>query len=530
MMTPTTTPMMNRITRVLLAILALSGLLTAPISGATYTLAPLAYQTVLDVNGNPVSNAKICTYAAGTTTPVTTFADSSGTPNANPLRASSEGRFVMYLAPGASYKLVFQDATGTANTCDGASIKTVDNVAAVPASAANLDITGTAGEALTAGQAVYLSDGSGSKSAGQWYKADNTLAYSSSLPQIGMVPASIASGQGGTIRLSGQMTGLTTTTGTTYYIGTAGAITATSPAQRRALGVADSTSTLILTPNPSVAVQTWVNDFRLTLTTAVPVTITDVTAATTIYASPLTGNRIDLPDAAGNPSRLACSEFSIAVPATTSQMYDAFAYNSAGTCALELLAWTNDTTRATAIIRTTTGRLYKTGDLTRMYVGSVRTTTVSGQTEDSAVKRYLWNYYNQKRRVLQRLETTASWTYSTATWRQANAAAANQVEVVVGVAETPITLTLLGQVQHNASTSAVAIGEDSTTAPTGLVAVNNFVAGGVPAVSSLTKVPAVGRHFYAWLEWANGATGTFYGKGGVGPTEQQSGLSGFIEG
>jgi hypothetical protein len=167
----------------------------------------------------------------------------------------------------------------------------------------------------------------------------------------------------------------------------------------------------------------------------------DVTAATTLYLTPCYGNRIDLPDSLGNPQRHTTAEISIAVPATTSQMYDVFVYSSSGTATLELLAWTNDTTRATALVRTN-GRWLKTGDLTRMYVGSVRTTTVSGQTEDSAVKRYVWNMYNRAERVLQRLETTASWTYQTATFRQANAAAANQVDVVQGLAESPLWLQL----------------------------------------------------------------------------------------
>jgi hypothetical protein len=75
-------------------------------------------------------------------------------------------------------------------------------------------------------------------------------------------------------------------------------------------------------------------------------------------------------------------------------------------------------------------------------VGSFRTTTVSGQTEDSAAKRYVWNYYNRVRAPVLKFDSTDSWSYTSTTIRQANGAAANQVDIVVGLAET--TLDLLG--------------------------------------------------------------------------------------
>src|SRR6185295_16261184 len=124
------------------------------------------------------------------------------------------------------------------------------------------------------------------------------------------------------------------------------------------------------------------------------------------------------------------SELTLAVPATTSQMYDVFIFDNAGTPAIEALAWTNDTTRATALVLQD-GILSKTGALTRRYVGSFRTTTVSGQTEDSATKRFLWNYYNRVTKSLMK-QGSSNWTYTTATWRQANADTANQVETIHG--------------------------------------------------------------------------------------------------
>lgn len=492
---------------------------------ATGTLAPAPYQTVLDANGNPVSGAKINTYVAGTTTPAATYSDVAlSVANTNPIIADSAGRYVAYLSPGASYKFVIQDASG-------ASIRSQDNVSAVPASSVNLDVTGVAGETLTAGQAVYLSDGSGSKVAGSWYKTDSGQIYSSVLPQVGMLPAAIASGASGTIRLSGQVTGLSAlVVGTTYYIGTAGTLTATAPPLQRALGVADTTSSLVLTANPPKLAAMWADDFRLTLTTATPVTTADVTAATTLYCSPYLGNRIDLPDASGNPVRHTSVEFSIAVPASTSQLYDVFAFSTAGVATLELLAWTNDSTRATTVTRTN-GRYFKTGDATRLYLGSFRTTTVSGQTEDSLTKRYVWNYYNRIRRALHRHETTNGWTYTTATIRQANGAAANQIDVVVGIAEVMLDLDVSTNVSNSTGgiNVTVGIGEDSTSS---LLA--NILGGdsqaltttGQVRVSVRREVP-VGRHFYPWLEFS-AATGTT--TWGSQINVANSGLNGSIDG
>lgn len=300
----------------------------------------------------------------------------------------------------------------------------------------------------------------------------------------------------------------------------------------------------VLTSNGAAADPTFqlsgamgVNDFRLTLTTGVPVTNTDVTAATVLYASPYIGNRITLFNASGVPTVVSSAEISIAVPATTSQMYDVFGYSNAGVFTLELLAWTNDTTRATALVQTTTGALAKSGDLTRRYLGSFRTTNVSGQTEDSKTKRYLWNYYHRTRRVLRRIESTANWTYTTAAYRQANAAAANQVDVVIGVQEVELWLTLAAEVNNDTGGTGgnVSIGEDSTT-----VALAMVVGGGLSFVATqfmpiqafLSHWPAVGRHFYAWLEYsaASGVT-TWYGTANVGSgATSVFGLTGWVEG
>lgn len=284
---------------------------------------------------------------------------------------------------------------------------------------------------------------------------------------------------------------------------------------------------------------TFVQQFRLTLTTATPVTSADVTAATTLYFSPYTGRRCTVFDGSGNPTTLTSPEISIAVPATVSQMYDVFVYNNSGTLTLELLAWTNDTTRATAIVLTgaldAAGIYTKSGDTTRRYVGSFRTTTVSGQTEDSKAKRYVWNYYNRIERFMYAFESTSTWTYSTQTWRQANAAATNQLDLVVGVAEVLIDAQVVGLWNNNASVvnAYVAIGEDSTSSPVagqlmavGQCGVNTAF---TTSMGILQKYVPVGRHTYVWLEQGGSANTTTWA-GNNGGSLVQAGISGRVFG
>jgi hypothetical protein len=274
---------------------------------------------------------------------------------------------------------------------------------------------------------------------------------------------------------------------------------------------------------------------RLTLTTALPVTTADVTAAVTLFYALYAGNRIALyTGSAWVLSTIA--QLSIAVPATTSQMYDVFVDYNSGTPALSVTAWTNDTTRATALT-TQDGVLVLTGSTGKRYVGSFRTTTVAGQTEDSATKRFVYNYYNRVRRPLSKTDTTANWSYSLATIRQARATATNQVEIVNGVAEDVIAINATVQTTNstNRANVLVTIGENSTTAgATGVVGGTNRA--GVDGsnsvyatlVAQLVKVPPVGYSYYAWLE-ASEAAGTevWYGAalltGGAA-----SGLSGWV--
>lgn len=216
------------------------------------TLTPTPFQTVLDDTGVASPGALIYTYTAGTTTAAATYTTSAlSVANANPIVADSAGRYVAYLAAGANMKMVYK-------TAGGATIRTQDNVLSVPGAAVNLDIQGTVGVAVAAGQVCYLSSGAEATplTPGLWYLTDADFAVSSTTCQsIGMAVSAIPINTAGTIRLAGlATTASAVVVGSTYYVSaTVGGITTSAPALARVVGVADTTSTLILAATSAIA-------------------------------------------------------------------------------------------------------------------------------------------------------------------------------------------------------------------------------------------------------------------------------------
>lgn len=289
-------------------------------------------------------------------------------------------------------------------------------------------------------------------------------------------------------------------------------------------------------PNPpqsaAGAVENGVVNGRLTTESGVPVSTSDRTAQSTIYWTPLNGNRISLYNGAAWVI-VSFSELSLALSGLTSgKNYDVFIDYNAGTPQIVLgSAWTNDTTRADALATQDGVYVKGGGDTDHRFVGTIRTTGTT-TTEDSMAKRFVWNLYNQVRRLLKAADETAdNWTYSTDTWRQANANAANQFEYVVGDAAAFIEANVRAWASASGDRNVYSgIGLDSTTVSS---AMNGN--GGVAGVSNYTQLspnyygyPGLGYHFITWLERsAAAATTTWYGDGGAA-TPRQSGITGTI--
>jgi hypothetical protein len=215
-----------------------------------------------------------------------------------------------------------------------------------------------------------------------------------------------------------------------------------------------------------------ISNGRLTLASGDPgFDALDVTAATTIYFTPFKGNIISLHTGSSWVSH-SFSELSLALGTLTSDKnYDVFLYNNAGTLTLELsAAWATNSTRTDAVILQD-GIYVKSGATTRRYLGSFRTTSTT-TTEDSELKRFLWNVDNQ---IIRRAfkDMTGSHTYSVTAWRMYNGDATNKIEVLVGKPATASVGFSAGISGTANLASYVGVGINTTAGPTGSFAFAN---------------------------------------------------------
>lgn len=72
-------------------------------------------------NNAPLTGGKIYTYLAGTTTPVATYSNDSGTTNTNPIILDADGRANIYLDDSVAYRFILKDANNVTQ-------KDVDNI------------------------------------------------------------------------------------------------------------------------------------------------------------------------------------------------------------------------------------------------------------------------------------------------------------------------------------------------------------------------------------------------------------------
>lgn len=289
-------------------------------------------------------------------------------------------------------------------------------------------------------------------------------------------------------------------------------------------------------PVTSTTTSAALNDFRLTGVTATPVMTADSTALSTIYLTPYTGNMIALYNGA-SWDLITSVEVSLAVTGRTTDLpFDIFGYNNAGVVTLEFLNWTNATSRATGLTRQD-GVWTKTGDATRRYLGTCRprsATTFHWVTTgtDLPTKLDIWNVSNRVFVDFTLKATTDTWTYTTATWRQAQASVNYQVDMVAGIQESTFHATIVSTSINSAASGTnvprgVSMGLDSTTTPSGI-----FGSTGDPSTvmhsGSYTVLMAIGRHFVAWLEYSTALSTTTW-HGDNGGNNRQSGITGSWE-
>ncbi len=103
---------------------------------ATTSLSPTPKLQFFDLNGAPLLGGLLYTYAAGTTTPLASYTDSTGLiANTNPIVLDSRGEANVWLGT-ASYKLALYTSAGVL-------IWTVDNIRVIGLGVTVLDYVGT---------------------------------------------------------------------------------------------------------------------------------------------------------------------------------------------------------------------------------------------------------------------------------------------------------------------------------------------------------------------------------------------------
>lgn len=202
---------------------------------------------------------------------------------------------------------------------------------------------------------------------------------------------------------------------------------------------------------------------RLSLSSTLAVPTSDLSAQSTLYYLPYTDSKIEIYTGNRWVGYDIGTGISLSLTGlSTATNYDVFAIISGGSPALSTTAWTNATTRATALA-TVDGVYVQSGTTTRRYLGTIRTSAAS-QCSDTTAQRFVWNFYNQQRRPIYKVDGGAtSYTYASTTYQQARAQTSNKIEIVCGVMGSYFDLTCHSYTTHGTAGQGgiTAIGYDA---------------------------------------------------------------------
>ena len=271
---------------------------------------------------------------------------------------------------------------------------------------------------------------------------------------------------------------------------------------------------------------------RLTLTSGLPVTTSDVAGSTLCYYTPATGAVIPIYSGTDFiPYRFTelsndstQSSTGKAGPAACGNNFNYFmmVWNDSGTLRLTRSpAWASDTSpgtgAGTAEIEMVNGiwvnkQAITNGPAARRgtIVGGVRSNGAA-QFDDILIRRYVSNIYNAVPRTMRAIETTASWNYTLAAFRPANGNAANALDWFHALNGVLTEAEVVGSYFNNTAgiIASTAIGIDGTVTASDCLRQQVSVASGfagVPVNSSWKGYAGQGRHTATWLEYS-GASG-----------------------
>lgn len=308
---------------------------------------------------------------------------------------------------------------------------------------------------------------------------------------------------------------------------------------------------------------------RLTLSSVAAVSDSDVTGAGTIYYLPSGGALVPIRDGGKYVAESIGSGLSLVLDSDSghtgyhqsARCFDLFAIKDGSTVRLATGPDWNAGAIAGSITQRGTGAgstelelvdgLYVNKNAITARFGSASGNTVAvaaheatylgtfyaagnGLATDSAEKRWLDNAFNQTMRPMRRFQVSpGNWSYSTATFRQANANADNRISWVAGLSGKSIDANLQGLAQTSGATRravVVALGIDSTTTPAAdstfdyMTCVSPELC---PIKARYVGTPGIGFHALNWLERGAGTdTQTFFADSGATPSIYRLGIIG----
>lgn len=208
-----------------------------------------------------------------------------------------------------------------------------------------------------------------------------------------------------------------------------------------------------------------------------------------------------------------------------SKLYDIWIYESADEQpTLESLAWNNSgagTSARTTDIAEYHGRYIKSGDSTRLYLGTIMTTAVAGQVLDKLRLRTLWNYYNRVSFKDLGVDDTNSWLINTAVYTAFNAGNVNwKHEFIIGVDEYEMVASLIVNLSQQTPRVAIALDGIVFDASKSTASYESDAANTHSITAKFAAHVGVGYHYLQCIH-RNSAAGnsTYFGDGG-GTTEQ----------
>lgn len=298
----------------------------------------------------------------------------------------------------------------------------------------------------------------------------------------------------------------------------------------------------------------------LTLTSATPVILADVTAATSVFYTPDSGNLVPIYNGSSfTPTAFTELTLTLSSSHVASKIYDIFVFSNsgvltivtgpswdagtsgsvtAGSCARGTGAGGTALSRVNGIYTNAvqiTGRngatTFTIGANLATYVGSLFMDGTNGQVSchrayGQSRKWGLWNCYNRRPLYLKAGDGTSSWSYTTNTTRASNGSSANSLTVFQGLAEQIYDFIHAGTIVPGSIASGatgaglVAIGYNSTTVASGKTGFQTLtnstggavVVGGWPLNASYKAPPALGINVITALESGLGSTaGSFNG-------------------